>query len=185
MYRHYPLPCSLIEMNEMNNTRFFLDECGQTGDLAKRGALATFAHQPIFSLTAVSFREELLLTNEVERIKKALWVQAPELESSIRGNRPALIQDILRLVCDMGLPFFREEASRIRWGRCSLKDRDIWMFTRLRTSRFFRRRSPLRQERHITSDKERENSKPCSALKPHDGTEPAVGRKVAETDCQL
>jgi hypothetical protein len=91
---------------------FFLDECGQTGDLAKPGALASFARQPVFSLAAVGVEDEASFTLGIEKLKAKHGIQSAELKSSARGDRSDFIYDVVRTLCTERYPFFVEIVNK-------------------------------------------------------------------------
>jgi Protein of unknown function (DUF3800) len=91
---------------------FFLDECGQTGDLAKRGALASFSQQPVFSLATVGVEDEASFTLGVEKLKTKHGIQSAELKSSARRDRSDFIYDVVRMLCMERYPFFVEIVDK-------------------------------------------------------------------------
>jgi hypothetical protein len=91
---------------------FFLDECGQTGDLAKRGALTSFAQQPVFSLAAVGIEDEASFTLGIEKLKSKHGIQSAELKSSARGDRSDFVYDVVRTLCTERYPFFVEIVNK-------------------------------------------------------------------------
>lgn len=87
---------------------YFIDECGQTGDIARLDALSGFNDQPIFCLAAIGIADELFLEEEINRLREKYGVRLGELKSSARRERPEFTYDVVRLVCSERYPFFLE-----------------------------------------------------------------------------
>lgn len=87
---------------------YFIDECGQTGDIARLNALSGFNDQPIFCLAAIGIADELSLEEEINRLREKYGVRLGELKSSARRERPEFTYDVVRLVCSERYPFFLE-----------------------------------------------------------------------------
>jgi hypothetical protein len=91
---------------------YFIDESGNTGDLARSDAAFAFGDQPIFSLAAVAVREELSLIAEIERLRVRHGIQGNELKSSALTDRPRFVRDIVSYLCAEGHPYFLEVVDK-------------------------------------------------------------------------
>lgn len=91
---------------------YFIDESGQTGDVAKLNTLSGFNDQPIFSLAAVGVANEPFLEQEINRLKKKHGIRLDELKSSARRERPEFTYGVVKLVCTEGYPFFLEVMDK-------------------------------------------------------------------------
>lgn len=59
---------------------YFIDECGQTGDIARLTALSGFDDQPIFCLAAIGVADEPSLEGEINRLKERHGIRLGELK---------------------------------------------------------------------------------------------------------
>ena len=91
---------------------YFIDECGQTGDIARLNTLSGFCDQPIFCLAGVGVVDERSLEEEINRLKEKYGVRLGELKSSARRERPEFTYEVVRLVCTKGYPFFLEVMDK-------------------------------------------------------------------------
>ena len=69
---------------------FYIDESGNTGDLARTSADLDFGGQGVFSLAAVGIASESSLTEELAALRKKHKVQATELKLSKKKNGSAI-----------------------------------------------------------------------------------------------
>lgn len=91
---------------------YYIDECGQTGDLARLSALSGFSDQPIFCLAAVGVADEPFLEQRINQLKEKRGVRLGELKSSGRRERPEFTFDVVSLVCTERYPFFLEVMDK-------------------------------------------------------------------------
>jgi hypothetical protein len=91
---------------------YFIDECGQTGDLARSSVIPSFGDQPVFTLAAIGIADEESLSQDIERLKAKHNIRLAELKSSALRERPEFTFDVARLVCDSGLPWFLEVMDK-------------------------------------------------------------------------
>ena len=91
---------------------YFIDECGQTGDIARLDALSGFSNQPIFCLAAIGVASELSLKEKINGLKKKHGIRLGELKSSARRERPEFTYEVVRLVCTERYPFFLEVVDK-------------------------------------------------------------------------
>ncbi len=91
---------------------YFIDESGQTGDVATLNALSGFSDQPVFSLAAVGVADELSLEKKINRLREKHRVRFDELKSSARRERPEFTYEVVRLVCTEHYPFFLEAMDK-------------------------------------------------------------------------
>lgn len=91
---------------------YFIDESGQTGDVARLSALSGFSDQPVFSLAAVGVADELSLEKEINRFREKHRIRFDELKSSARRERPDFTYEVVKLVCTERYPFFLEVMDK-------------------------------------------------------------------------
>lgn len=82
-------------------TTYFIDESGNSGDIASQQALENFAEQPIFSLACIGIEDKLALDNFVCELIKKYKIQAKELKStSICNKKRYIIKDVVNFLID-------------------------------------------------------------------------------------
>ena len=91
---------------------YFIDECGQTGDIARLNALSGFNDQPIFCLAAIGIADEPSLEQEINRLKEKHGIRLAELKSSARRERSEFTYDVVRLLSTERYPFFLEVMDK-------------------------------------------------------------------------
>lgn len=91
---------------------YFIDESGQTGDVARLNALSGFSDQPVFCLAAVGVTDELSLEKEINRLTEKHRIRFDELKSSARRERPEFTYEVVKLVCTERYPFFLEVMDK-------------------------------------------------------------------------
>jgi hypothetical protein len=91
---------------------YFIDESGNTGDLANSDAAFGFGDQPIFSLAAIGIADEPSLAIEIDRLKAKHRIQLSELKASALYDRPEIILEIVRLLCVGRIPYFVEVVDK-------------------------------------------------------------------------
>lgn len=77
---------------------FYMDESGQSGDLATAGPSLDFRSQPVFVLAAVGCDQEAALAEGVEALRKRRFPQAAELKSASGHASPSVMGDLLDLL---------------------------------------------------------------------------------------
>src|ERR1700722_5688695 len=93
-------------------TDYFLDESGNSGDLARPGRRFDFGQQEIFTLACLGVANLAGLGDELVRMKMKHRVQAPELKSSAVREKPDLVIDLVEYVEQMGLPLLVEVVDK-------------------------------------------------------------------------
>jgi hypothetical protein len=93
-------------------TDYFLDESGNSGDLARPGRRFDFGQQEVFTLACLGVPDAAALGEELTRMKVTHRVQAAELKSSSVRDKPGLILDLAECVQRMGLPLFVEVVDK-------------------------------------------------------------------------
>ena len=91
---------------------YFIDESGQTGDIARLNTLSGFNEQPIFCLAAVGIVDEPSLRREIDRLRQRHGIRLEEIKSSARRERPEFTYDVVKLVCSERYPFFLEVMDK-------------------------------------------------------------------------
>jgi hypothetical protein len=87
---------------------YFLDESGNSGDLARPGEEFDFAQQQIFSLACLGVKDMAALGAEIDRLKSEYRIQAPELKSTLVRDKTKLIIDLVDFIERYKLPLFIE-----------------------------------------------------------------------------
>ncbi|OOG41431.1 DUF3800 domain-containing protein [Rhodanobacter sp. C05] len=106
---------------------FYLDESGNTGDLARTSAALDFGGQAVFSLAAVGIANESSLTKELDALRKKHKVQATELKlSRILKRKPDFALDAVDLLVRNDFPFFVEVVDKKYQLAASITNGFIW-----------------------------------------------------------
>jgi hypothetical protein len=91
---------------------YFIDECGQTGDIARPSALTGFNDQPIFCLAAIGVPDELSLEEKLNSLKERHGIRSNELKSSARRERWDFTYELVELICTERYPLFLEVMDK-------------------------------------------------------------------------
>lgn len=91
---------------------FYLDESGNSGDLARPGAAMDFGGQAIFTLASIGVRDARALEAELARLRHDYRVQAPELKSSMVRTRPELVGELVSFLRAHDLPVLIEVVDK-------------------------------------------------------------------------
>jgi len=106
---------------------FYIDESGNTGDLARTNADLDFGGQAVFSLAAVGITDENSLTEELAALRKKHNVQAVELKlSKILKRKPDFALDAVDLLVRKDFPFFVEVVDKKYQLAVSITNGFIW-----------------------------------------------------------
>lgn len=106
---------------------FYVDESGNTGDLARTSADLDFGGQVIFSLAAVGIANEPSLSEELTALRKKHKVQAAELKlSKILKRKPDFALDAVDLLVRSDFPFFVEVVDKKYQLAASITNGFIW-----------------------------------------------------------
>jgi hypothetical protein len=97
---------------------YYLDESGNTGDLANHGTIAGFANQPIFSLAAIGTAAPATLAEAFDELRRSHRIGLSEIKSTRLLSRPAFVLDLVRYMRHKQLPFFVELVDK-RYFLCS------------------------------------------------------------------
>lgn len=85
---------------------FYIDESGNTGDLARTEPELNFGDQAVFSLAAVGFDNLRSLEDEIERLKRKHKFQGSEFKAGkLLRFKDKLIYDIISLLKEKNLQF--------------------------------------------------------------------------------
>ncbi len=93
-------------------TEYFLDESGNTGDLARPGSRFDFGQQEVFVLSCLGVGDVSALGDELNRLKSVHRVRAPELKSSSLRDKPGLVVDLADYVARTRLPLMTEVVDK-------------------------------------------------------------------------
>lgn len=93
-------------------TDYFLDESGNSGDLARPGARFDFGQQEVFTLSCLGVADVAALGEELNRLKRIHRVQAAELKSTAVRDKPRLIADLAEYLERMQLPLMIEVVDK-------------------------------------------------------------------------
>jgi Protein of unknown function (DUF3800) len=106
---------------------FYIDESGNTGDLARTSVDLDFGGQVVFSLAAVGIADESSLTEELVALRKKHRVQAAELKlSKILKRKPDFALDAVDLLVKNDFPFFVEVVDKKYQLAVSITNGFIW-----------------------------------------------------------
>lgn len=106
---------------------FYIDESGNTGDLARTGPTLDFGGQAVFSLAALGLEDEGSLTEELAALRNKHNVQATELKlSKILKRKPAFALEAVELLVKNDFPFFVEIVDKKYQLAVSITNGFIW-----------------------------------------------------------
>lgn len=90
---------------------YYVDESGNTGDLARRGAPG-FDRQPIFVLACVGCDGSEDLAKEIERLKAVYKIHASELKSGSLVTKPDFITELAQFMRERKYPLLVEVVDK-------------------------------------------------------------------------
>lgn len=91
---------------------FYMDESGNTGDIASTSSKLDFGGQPVFSLAALGIPNEESLGQDLITLRRKHNVQATELKlSKIIKRKPEFALEAIDLLTESAVPFFIEVWS--------------------------------------------------------------------------
>jgi hypothetical protein len=91
---------------------YFIDESGNSGDLAKRDSVFSFGEQPFFSLAAIGVEDVHSLETVIEKLKARHRIKLPELKASALYDRPQFICELVENLCARRWPYFVEVVDK-------------------------------------------------------------------------
>lgn len=106
---------------------FFMDESGNTGDIASTSEKLDFGGQPVFSLAAIGIQDEKALSDEMVKIRRKHNIQSTELKlSRILKRKPDFAVDAIELLGTSEFPFFVEVVDKKYQLAVSITSNFIW-----------------------------------------------------------
>ena len=109
------------------NMNLYLDESGNTGDLARTSSALDFGGQPVFSLAAIGISDEEHLSKSLLALRKKHNVQAAELKlSRLLKRKPDFALDAIDLLIQNKIPFFVEVVDKKYQLAVSITNGFIW-----------------------------------------------------------
>lgn len=98
---------------------YFIDESGNTGDIATQQALTGFAEQPFFSLACIGIDNKKRIDNFAKELIKKHKIQANELKSTnICTRKRYIIQEVIEFLIDNKCKILVEIVNK-RYQLCS------------------------------------------------------------------
>jgi hypothetical protein len=91
---------------------YFIDESGNSGDLANPGPTFAFDNQEIFTLVAVGVEEPNVLSGLVTALKSKHRIQAPELSFDSVRKKPAFMSDLFDALDDLNANLISEVVDK-------------------------------------------------------------------------
>lgn len=91
---------------------FYLDESGNSGDLARPGTAMDFGGQQIFALAAIGVRDAGALDDELDRLRRDYRIQAPELKSTAVKGKPGLVVELAAFLRRNEMPVLIETVDK-------------------------------------------------------------------------
>src|SRR5688500_11759223 len=91
---------------------FYLDESGNSGDLARPGTAMDFSGQQIFALAAIGVRDAEALDDELDRLRQDYRVQGPELKSTAVKGKPGLVVELAAFLRRHEMPVLIETVDK-------------------------------------------------------------------------
>jgi hypothetical protein len=106
---------------------FYMDESGNTGDIATTNDMLNFGGQQVFSLVALGIPDEEPLTQALNTLRRKHNVQAAELKlSKILKRKPEFALDAIDLLTKSAFPFFIEVVDKRYQLAVSITNGFIW-----------------------------------------------------------
>lgn len=106
---------------------FYMDESGNTGDIAATSDKLDFGGQPVFSLAALGILNEESLAQAFDTLRRKHNVQATELKlSKILKRKPEFALDAIDLLTKSAFPFFIEVVDKRYLLAVSITNGFIW-----------------------------------------------------------
>lgn len=91
----------------------YMDESGNTGDLARTSPKLDFGGQAVFSLASIGIANEGRLSESLADLRKKHNIQATELKlSKLLKRKPAFALDAIDLLIQNEIPFFVEVVDK-------------------------------------------------------------------------
>lgn len=91
---------------------YYIDESGNTGDLARVDGASDLAEQPVFVLACLGCDNVDDLAKEIKRLKAAHRVQAPELKSGSLARKPEFIIELAQFMRERKYPLLVEVVDK-------------------------------------------------------------------------
>lgn len=105
----------------------YMDESGNTGDLARTCSALDFGGQAVFSLASIGIADEDRLSEGLAALRKKHNIQATELKlSKLLKRKPAFALDAVDLLVQSELPFFVEVVDKKYQLAVSITNGFIW-----------------------------------------------------------
>src|SRR4051812_44688413 len=101
-----------LRTSQTSAMRFYLDESGSTGDVAKMSAALDFGEQPIFVLAAIGSADDAALAAELRRLATHHGVIGAELRSKNLVDKPELAGDLADYLRATDSPMFVEMMDK-------------------------------------------------------------------------
>lgn len=93
-------------------SRYYLDESGNSGDLARSGAQLDFAGQEMFALACVGVDDEDALGCELTRLAERYRVRSTEISSMALRKKPDFVSDLITYLIERDLPVMIELVDK-------------------------------------------------------------------------
>jgi hypothetical protein len=105
----------------------YIDESGNTGDIASTGEKLDFGGQPVFSLAAIGVKDEPSLAKEFMTLRQRHNVQSSELKlSKVLRRKPKFALDTICLLVESDAPFFIEVVDKKYQLAVSITNNFVW-----------------------------------------------------------
>ncbi len=105
----------------------YMDESGNTGDLARTTSALDFGGQTVFSLAAIGIADEDRLSESLAALRRKHNIQATELKlSKLLKRKPSFALDAVDLLIQSELPFFVEVVDKKYQLAVSITNGFIW-----------------------------------------------------------
>jgi hypothetical protein len=106
---------------------FYMDESGNTGDIAATSDKLDFGGQPVFGLAALGIPNEESLSQALNALRQKHKVQATEIKlSKILRRKPEFALDAINLLAESAFPFFVEVVDKRYQLAVSITNGFIW-----------------------------------------------------------
>lgn len=104
---------------------YYIDESGNTGDLATTKPETYGAEQRMFTLAAVGCHLDELFKERFEALKATHRIRSPEVKSKQAYDRPQFISGLLDMLKERGCPIFIEAVDKHYFIIANIMDRIV------------------------------------------------------------
>lgn len=92
--------------------KYYLDECGNTGDLIKPDFSLSFGGQPLFSLSCVGVDDEIKMFDKLSALKLKYGIENELKSTEIYSFKPGFFLELVKYLVEEKVPIFVELVDK-------------------------------------------------------------------------